>query len=371
MKVLILTNIPSPYRVDFFNELNKYCDLTVIYERKYAKNRENKWLKNDSIKFNAIYLKGIKYGDDSSCSFQILKYLKDRTFDLILISGYSSITDMIAINYLHKKKIDFIFNCDGGIVKSDNAIIHKIKSYFISKPKYWLSTGKMTDDYLCHYGANKQYIYRYPFTSIKKNEIIQDKLSKHNIDIIKDKLGIFEDKVCITVGQFIYRKGFDILIKSAQFVNNNIGIYIIGGTPTKEYLKLVDELKLKNVHFVGFKDKNALCEYYKIADLFVLPTREDIWGLVINEAMAFGLPIITTNKCVAGIELVEDNVNGYIISVDDYIMLSKRINEICNNDKLRNIMYKNNINKIKQYTIENMVEEYINIFNEILKVIKK
>ena len=60
------------------------------------------------------------------------------------------------------------------------------------------------------------------------------------------------------------------------------------------------ENDLTNVHFVGFKTKEQLEDYYRAADLFVLPTREDIWGLVVAEAMAYGLGVITTNRCNAG-----------------------------------------------------------------------
>ena len=57
MKVLFLTNIPSPYRVDFFNELGKYCELTVLYERKKADNRE--WISNKNINFKNLRKKNL------------------------------------------------------------------------------------------------------------------------------------------------------------------------------------------------------------------------------------------------------------------------------------------------------------------------
>ena len=60
MKVLFFTNIPSPYRVDFFNELGKYCELTVLYERRDADDRDKNWCNNEenNLNFKPIYLKG-------------------------------------------------------------------------------------------------------------------------------------------------------------------------------------------------------------------------------------------------------------------------------------------------------------------------
>ncbi|MDO5425085.1 MAG: glycosyltransferase, partial [Eubacteriales bacterium] len=110
----------------------------------------------------------------------------------------------------------------------------------------------------------------------------------------KEKIGIHEKKIVLAVGQYIYRKGFDILLKASEMLDSDIGIYIIGGEPTKEYLQIIENYGLHNVHFAGFMNKKELSDYYKAADLFVLPTREDVWGLVINEALAYGLPIITT-----------------------------------------------------------------------------
>ena len=104
-------------------------------------------------------------------------------------------------------------------------------------------------------------------------------------------------------------------------------------------------MKLENVHFIGFKSKEELKKYYKSADLFVLPTREDIWGLVINEAMSYGLPIITTNKCVAGVELINNDENGFIVSVEDSKSISKKINLLLDNEKLSESMSENNLKK--------------------------
>lgn len=365
MKVLFLTNIPSPYRVDFFNELGKKCDLTVLYELKKASDRDERWNADKPTSFKEIFLKGKKIGRDSAICFSVLKYLKDKSYDIIVVGGYSTPTGMLAIEVLKILKRSFLLNVDGGMIKEDTKLKYKIKKHFISSASYWLSTGKNTTEYLLNYGAKKDKIFVYPFTSIKQNDILLSVLSKAEKYEIRSKLGINEDKVVISVGQFIHRKGYDILLKACKNIDSNTGIYIIGGKPTDEYLRLKEELNLTNVYFLDFKSKEEIKEYYKAADLFVLPTREDIWGLVINEAMAYGLPVITTDKCVAGLELIEDNKNGFIVPVENNMAISESINNMIVNDEIIDKVSRHNIEKIKGYTIEKMAESHIKIFNKI------
>ena len=171
-------------------------------------------------------------------------------------------------------------------------------------------------------------------------------------------------KIAITVGQFIHRKGFDLLLQAWAKCDKTYELYIIGANPTKEYLALKENLHLENVHFEGFKTKEELKQYYQAADLFILPTREDIWGLVINEAMANGLPVITTNRCVAGMELIQNGENGYIVPVENVELLAQRINELLGNDSLRQRMAQNSLERIQRYTIEAMAMEHMRIMGE-------
>lgn len=366
MKVLFTTNIPSPYRIRFFNELSKYCELTVVCERRLAKDRNKEWLNSNKIKFNIKFLKGINIGNDGAFCIDIIKFLRDESFDIIVIGGYSTPTGMLAINWLRRHKKNFILSADGGFIKEESKLKYKIKKYFIGAAKAWLSTGNSTREYLEYYGANKKEIYDYPFSSITQDDIID--INNINKQKLRKKMNIKEEKIILSIGQMIYRKGFDILIKAMKEMNQErVGLYIIGGKPSEEYKVLVKRLKLKNVYFVEFKQKEELNEYYKMADVFALATREDIWGLVINEAMALGLPIVTTDKCIAGKELIEDDINGYIIETENIQQLRKSIEKILNDEQLSKCMTKNNIEKIKKYTIENMAVEHIKIFEKILE----
>ena len=367
MKVLFITNMPSPYRVDFFNELGKLCDLTVLFERRDASHRNENWFKSEFQNFNGIFLKVKKLTASSVISFEVISYLNRKEYDIIVIGGYSTPTGMLAIQYMNLNRIPFILNADGGLIpKKENIIKRMIKQYYISSAKFCLSTGEETTRYLVHYGANSEKVFIYPFTSLFKKDVIEFPIHHKTKKELKTKLGIKEEKIILSIGQFIHRKGFDILLKACQNIPSQYGVYIIGGEPTEEYIKLKEDLNLINVHFIGFKSKEELKEYYKASDLFVLPTREDIWGLVINEAMAYGLPVITTDRCIAGLELIKDYENGFIVPVNNVEILSDRINEVLDDEIMKEEMSKNNLRKIQKYTIESMAMEHMRIFQEIL-----
>ena len=170
----------------------------------------------------------------------------------------------------------------------------------------------------------------------------------------------------IAIGSFIKRKGMDILIKASKELDNNIKVYIIGGEITAEYENMLNNLHIDNVTFVNFMEKEKLLNYYRAADLFVLPTREDIWGLVINEALANGLPVITSKYCGAGLELIKNDYNGYIIDNNESpIEYANRINEYCSNDELLKSMSKNSLCSIENYTIENMANQTFEILKKL------
>ena len=366
MKVLYVTNLPSPYKVDFLNELGKKVDLTVVFERQTASNRNKEWKALETIsKFKEIILKGYKIGEESSISFELIKLISSSKYEVIVINGYSSPTMLLTILYLYIKKIDFIMSIDGGFILSESKAKFLFKKFFINKAKLWLSPGHTSTEYLIHYGARSRDIISYPFTSIRKSEIQED--INYKKDIYREKLNIKYETVVLAIGQFIYRKGYDILINASKDLPESVGVYIIGGRATDEYINLIDELEITNVHFVDFKPQNQLKEYFLAADFFVHPTREDIWGLVINEAMSFGLPVITTNRCVAGLDMVEQGLNGYIIPVDNYEELHLKMLLLIENKKQLYMMRNNCLLTISKYTIEEMAKRHFHALEKFVE----
>ena len=157
----------------------------------------------------------------------------------------------------------------------------------------------------------------------------------------------------------IPRKGFDVLLRAMTQLPSNIGCYIVGGQPAPEYTEMVSNHDMGNVHFVDFLQKCDLENYYKAADIFVLPTREDIWGLVVNEAMAKGLPVVTTNRCIAGLELIKSSLLGEIVPVNDDVLLAKAIMSVI--DRCGTHASHAVLEVIQAYTLEKMAQKHMEI----------
>ena len=362
-KVLFITNLPTPYRIDFYHELGKLCDLTVVIEARRSKDLHFNWNDDDIKTFKLHYLNDDLL-NEKKVNWNVLPFLSRDKFDVIVISTYHTYTGMLCLAYLKAKNIPYVFETDGGMIANTESAVKKwYKTKLIKGAEAYFSPSMGSDDYLAYYGAKRETTYRYPFSSLSDADILPHPLSHEEKIAIRQRLGINEPKMILGVGQFIPRKGFDVLMKAAKDMDRNIGIYIVGGKPTEEYLNMQTEYSLTQVHFEGFKTKAELAEYFKAADLFVLPTREDIWGLVINEAMAYGLPVVTTNKCVAGMELLSDK--DCLVDINNPGQLRNIMETLMSDDRRRERLAVENLMKIKGYTVEKMAEAHIKVFESL------
>ncbi len=360
-KLLFVTNFASPYRVDFCNELGREFDLTVIYEWRKLSSRDDRWTGDSTRLFSEVYPESTGEINRNA----VVHYLKKHKFDAVLFSGYATPAVIVAILYCKRHRIPYFIEFDGGFNKRDRLPRRLLKKVLVSSAKGLFITCRDLWDYLTDLGVPQRKLYRYPFSSIKRSEILPQVPSVADKQALKAKLGMKEQKVIVAVGRFIYGKGYDVLFDALRTMDREIGVYIIGGSPTPEYLATQKAYGLTNVHFVDFMDKESLWEWYKAADLLVHPTRSDVWGLVLNEAMACGLPVVSTDRCIAAKELITDGENGYVVPVEDVAALAEKMQTIMNDDVLRASMSERSLQVIAPYTTENMAKAHADIFKEL------
>lgn len=357
MKLLWITNIPSPYRLDFFSALGEQTELTVLFEKANSDERDESWTHYEFKNFQGILLKGISIGTDKAFAPQVIQYLK-KEYDAIIVSDFLSPTGMLAIAYLKARKMPYYIESDGGFYSQNNSVITAIKRFSIKGAEGYFSTGEEHDRYYIGYGAAKDRLIRYPFSSVRERDILKHPLRVEEKKNLRTDLGIPTDKpMIVSVGQMIPRKGFDILAEAVKGLD--VYTYIIGGEAPEND----QAIQVRGVHCLPFKAKKEVYQWLGMADLFVLPTRYDIWGLVVNEAMACGLPVITTDRCLAGLEMVKEGINGYLVPVEDIEATRKAIITVLESDKAEE-MSLNNIETARQYTIETMVCSHMKIFRE-------
>ncbi|PWJ88102.1 N-acetyllactosaminide 3-alpha-galactosyltransferase/rhamnosyl/mannosyltransferase [Oceanotoga teriensis] len=193
---------------------------------------------------------------------------------------------------------------------------------------------------------------------------------KNKREFLINELKNKKEKIIIYIGRLGRYKGLDYLIESFKELDKKNGLVIIGKGPKEEELKAkVNELNLENeILFLDHVTYKELPEYYSAADLFVLPSidRGEAFGLVVTEAMACGVPVITTELGTGTSFHNFDGITGKVIEPKNSMYLTKAIEEILNNPK----KYKkeNIINRAKDFSFEKFEK---NVEEKIIGVIKK
>lgn len=360
MKILIVFNHPAPYKIRLFNELSSSFDLTVIFERKFASDRTPLFYSSDPIRFKVKYLDGIRIGRENHFSLGVIKELKTASYDLIIMNGYSTLSEMLAIRYMQRKKIPYALYVNGGIIRKESGFKYRFKKQLIEKAFLFFSPCIEVDDYLIHYGATKNAIRHYPYSTIYDKEI----LDQNNVFIIKQKhkeaLALVDKTVFVSSGQFIARKNHLELLNIWKNMPEKNVLFLIGsGKQAGIYKDFVSKYKLKNVYIKSYMKRSELLDFYRGCDAFLTLSKEDIYGHMINEALSQGLPVISSDKVISARHLIETGKNGFLVDYADRQSTLNAIAKIGTEDFSQAALA-----TAKENTIEKMVAAHIQILKE-------
>ena len=359
-KILIVFNHPAPYKVRLFNELSKYFDLHVIFERDSASDRNKGFYFEEKYNFTTHKIHGLKVGTEGLLSRGVKKHLQKNKYDLVIMNGYSHFPEMNAISYLKKEKKPYVLYINGGTIKKESGLKAKIKRHYIKQANAYFSPDEESDKYLLYYGASKDRILNYPYSTIYENEIIN---SKPNKGELRKELGIKFEKVFVSAGQLIKRKNYLSLVEEWQKFPENYGLFLIGdGKQRKEIEALIKEENLKNVVLTGFLSRAEMFKYFKASDAFLFPSKEDIYGHVINEALSQGIPVVSTNKVNSAHKLIKNGANGYLLQKLEGDDFRQAVDDVLKFDS-----FKACLETAKDNTIEKMAEAHVKMINEVIE----
>jgi len=380
-KLTILHNIISPYRLPIFEELSKIYDLNVHFCKK--KTNDRLWsasLENYTFKYKI--LPSLNIGS-LVFNFSLLKELIENKSDCFIVAenpeNVISILTLFAIAKINKSKIilwsertenelftlihlktssNFFKNKLYNFIK---AVYKNYRKYIYSKSDILLPLSNAAESYLKKEGVLKEKI-------VKSFQIMPESVLEKPT-IASKPLKFKNKKVILSLGYLTKRKGVDNLIKAFNQLNANDAVLLIAGAGEQEN-NLKKLANIKNIHFLGYVEGIKKANYFSIADFFVFPTHYDVWGLVVNEALYYGLPVISSDKACAS-ELIESGKTGFVVRDNDIEELAKRMEELLNNQNLLVEMKENvkKMNKSKLVDINTLVGTFKEAIRYALKLI--
>lgn len=354
-RIVILHNIISPHVNPIFRELAKIFDVTVLYCSEKEDNRSWSEIPR-GFHYKVLPNVSIKMGRKDLFTYfinpSILKELFDLKPQIVIVSGWDLFAYQLAFFFCKLFRIKFI-------LWSGSTEYELSWRRTLSRPLVWLMVkgsdsfiayGTRAKDYLKNLGADSKKIYiSFNTTDLNNYQRLCSRYAQHK-NIFKEKLAISNKKIILYYGQLIQRKGVDILIKSFALIkekNPNTALLIIGSGIYKKYLEeLTKQKKLQDVIFIDDPGDKEINKFYAISDIFVLPSHEEVWGLVINQALACGLPVITTNRVGASVDLIKGNYNGLVVPFNDHILMAQAIKKILFDQKIQNKFSQNAKNSI-------------------------
>jgi len=193
-----------------------------------------------------------------------------------------------------------------------------------------------------------------------------------------------DDKMVLFVGRIEPLKGVDTLLHAIQYLKESgdmppkMCMSVIGGNPAKprdtrhaELEKLMilrDELGLSNlVTFLGSRGQETLNRYYAAADVVVMPSHYESFGMVALEAMACGTPVIATD--VGGLaQLIREGETGFLVPGMDSVALAERLGQVLSDNELRECLGRQAAEHAEAYAWPGITEQVINLYKHTLKV---
>ncbi|SFT33155.1 Glycosyltransferase involved in cell wall bisynthesis [Chryseobacterium formosense] len=335
---IILTNLPAFYKINLFNKIAETEKILVIFTGNNAEIRNSDFFKENLIKFDFSNLKG----KSLFYKFYFLtKIFISNRYSELIIGGWDEPLLLFSSIISKKRKNSVIV--ESSIYESKiTGAKSVVKKLFLSRINKAYASGKSQINLLKALG----------FKGIIKKTKGVGIFNVHEQPKYEERARVFN---FLYVGRLSKEKNLEKLIKIFP-VTTDLILNIVGFGPEEDYLKSIAS---QNIHFHGAINNSDLHEYYKNYDVFILPSLSEPWGLVVEEALNNGMPVIVSNKVGCADEIVIDNYNGIIADLNDENSLLKAIQNMNNIDFYNSL--RENISKMDFTKItEEQVNTYLN-----------
>jgi glycosyltransferase involved in cell wall biosynthesis len=363
MKLVILTEIIAPYRIPVFNALARQGDVSphVIFLSETDPALRQWRVYKDEIAFSCEVL--------PSWRRRLGKYnvllnrgvgdaLRKAAPDAILCGGYSYVASWTALRWARRNRVPLIAWAESTAydTRRGHGTIESLKQRFFSSASAFVVPGTASAEYVKSYGVSPELIFTAPNAVDVTLFERQAQLARGDAVARRSAMGL-PDRYFLYAGRLVKEKGvFDLLEaygRLAAQLRSVTGLVFVGdGIARTELQQRAASISQGTVLFPGFAHREELGAYYALADMLVLPTYSDTWGLVVNEAMSCGLPVIATSIAGCTADLVKDGYNGRVVRAGSVEELVSAMTDLASNPEMCRPMGARSRELIESYTPE-------------------
>lgn len=257
--------------------------------------------------------------------------LRKSNYDAVLVQGWQHYGMLKAAWLAKRAGLQVLMRCEAtDHVASSTGIKGKVReavvSFLLSNVDQCMAIGSRNREFYLRRGVTPENIGSMPYCV--DNDHFRQKADATDVAALRAQLGLDPQRPVILYASKLMRRKFpDHLLEAfAQLPEPRPYLLYVGDGELKTSLEAaVSQQKLDGVHFLGFCNQSELPSFYALADIFVLPSINETWGLVINEAMNAGCAIITTDQVGSAADLVIDGKNGHVLKAGDIDALSSAL----------------------------------------------
>jgi glycosyltransferase involved in cell wall biosynthesis len=298
---------------------------------------------------------------------KMLYWVRKFKPDVVNVSGYYEPAMNTVIFYCRLVGIKVIISVDS--TEEDKPNIwwkEAIKRFVVNRAQGFFCYGSKAAEYMLKFGAKPHQILleNNAVDNQKISSIYQSALPVRNTE--KEKFGLRPYNFIYT-GRLMAIKNVDnLLIAFSKLKTDNWGLIILGDGAEREKLKkYVAENKLAGVSFIDGQAWYDVPKFMALGDVFVLPSYSEPWGLVVNEAMVNGMPVIVSNKCGSSHDLVKNGKNGYTFNPYDTEELAAIMDKFVKEPEIIKAFGEISKEIIKKYSPEQVAQEMYEGFKKV------
>jgi glycosyltransferase involved in cell wall biosynthesis len=376
-RIAYLVSHPIQYQAPLLRRIamEKALDLTVLFLSDFSTRAYGDPGFGQAISWDVDLLSGYRskilpaWGDRDSVSFLkpltvgVEEELRRGNYDVVWLHGYAHHAHLRALVSAKRRGLKVLLRGETHQTSTrQSALRMAVKKRAMTRlfrhVDGFLAIGTANRDYYLSHGVAPEKIFMMPYAV--DNQRFQAAATAHAREELAASLGLTPRRPVILYASKLQqrKRPWDLWEAYERLSPNGVDepapylVFVGDGSERESLEATVADKGWKSVRFVGFRNQTELPAYYAAADVLVLPSEREPWGLVINEAMNAGTAVIVSDQVGAAADLVEDGVNGYVVPVGDVEMLANRLRGITSDPVLAKSMGASSLARISRWDFE-------------------